>query len=263
MARWVRWREDEYEALVDLYRRWRRRPPEEALVGLSMTLKRRGLGLTPRAGEPSFRSVGSIRAQLYRLDLVAREDPRGADAPALMQQVWRRSQGNLADVPTTVLEEPRIEEPPRWQLSPAQEQLVGFLRALDRLLEELAEHSGELMEPVHAANFRKAYLDLRERRVFDRSVDRLEQPWIEEDLADFGLTGPPLTLKMEGFFRALERMAGRWTWKRLKPVLKWANVLLGSLAQTATLGLIDPVRELKESAEAAAEEAYESDEDWS
>jgi hypothetical protein len=263
VARWVKWREDEYELLVELYRGWGDRPPEQALIELSVMLKRRGLEFTPRAAERSYRSVGSIRAQIRRLDLIARGDPRGAEAPSLMREVWQRSQGDFA-ARSTVLEEPQLEDRAPWKLSPAQEQLVGFLRALDQLMGELAERSADLMEPVNAANFQMAYRDLHEKRVFDRSVERLEQPWIEEELTAFGLTGPPLKLKLEGFYGALQRMAGRWTWKRLKPVLKWANVLLGSLAQTATLGLVDPVRELKESGEAAAEEAYESDpESWS
>jgi hypothetical protein len=46
----------------------------------------------------------------------------------------------------------------------------------------------------------------------------------------------------------------------LKPVLKWANIILGSLGRIVSLGVLDPIKEFKEAGETAAEDAYESEE---
>jgi hypothetical protein len=261
VARWVKWREDEYELLIDLYSEEGPSPSERSIEELRERLRERGRRYTARANEKSFRSPSSIRAQLYRLSLIARNDPRAEEAtPLLMRLVWSRHRAGTRRA-AGLLETPLLDKQlvgSRWEGKRAREDLTQFLFDLERLLDDFAGRAPKLMDSTTAENFRAAWKALRRERNFARAVEALEDPEVEDELAFYGLVGPPLKLKIEGFSRSLKRMAGKWTWKRVKPVLKWANVLLGSLGQVATLGMIDPIREMKEAGEAGAEESYES-----
>ena len=72
------------------------------------------------------------------------------------------------------------------------------------------------------------------------------------------LTGNGRSMKVRGWRRALDHVLGgppgerpRW----IKKALEWANIILGSLGSVPGIGLIaDPIKELKESVEAQADD---------
>jgi hypothetical protein len=83
---------------------------------------------------------------------------------------------------------------------------------------------------------------------------------LEAQLVHVGLTGRQLALKRTGWERARDSFRARVTKRALSRALRWANIILGSLA-----GLIpgaDAIKEYKEAVEQAVEdENDESDAD--
>lgn len=80
----------------------------------------------------------------------------------------------------------------------------------------------------------------------------------DTSLQQVQLTGSGRSMKVRGWRRALDRVlsgpAGdrpRW----IKKALEWANIILGSLGGVPVIGpLADPIKELKESVEAQADD---------
>jgi hypothetical protein len=74
----------------------------------------------------------------------------------------------------------------------------------------------------------------------------------EHELAGRGLRGPEFQAKVQGFqrFRALFWRDRQPRW--LKKVLKWGDIILGSLAAAIPGG--DAIKEFKETVEAGAED---------
>lgn len=256
----MRWRLDEFQLLIDLVEREGFGPSVWSQEALASELKRRGAEWTNRAYEPSFRSVASIGSQLYRLSLLARGDPRGErEAPAAMRQAWALTEAGRQERVRALVAKPsrRIDEQDAVDdaYRPDRLDLIDFLVELRTLLNELIERGELLRTGEQEEEFHQAWRHIEASRAFALARERLEDPGIGSGLATYGLVGPPRRLKVNGFRRALRRLAEGWTWVRLKPVLKWANVILGSL--TNVLPLIDPIKEFKESWEAAAEDAYE------
>ncbi len=66
-----------------------------------------------------------------------------------------------------------------------------------------------------------------------------------------GLTGAQLNLKVSGWRRAWARFRNDRRPRILRRALRWANVLLGSLA--GVIGAAEPLKELKEAVEAGVE----------
>jgi hypothetical protein len=81
----------------------------------------------------------------------------------------------------------------------------------------------------------------------------------DSQLADVGLTGNGREAKVGGFRRALNRLlSGVPGIRRLKKAFEWGNIILGSLGTIPGLGiLVDPIKELKESIEAQADDDQE------
>jgi len=72
------------------------------------------------------------------------------------------------------------------------------------------------------------------------------------------MTGTGLALKQAGFDGAVEEYIASLTWlqrrKWFKGVLRWLDVVLGSLSSIPVLGaVLDPIKEWKESVEAQTE----------
>jgi hypothetical protein len=126
-----------------------------------------------------------------------------------------------------------------------------------------------------AADLQAAYDELRERQVFDQVRAALDDPNLDEPpdrplpgdeasptpsmsrLERFGLTGANLRLKLNGWYRALDRLRDSAapslrTWKK---IFNWANTILGSL--TAVIGAAEALKELKVAAENSYEDAAE------
>lgn len=256
MARWVAWEVEEFRLLIDLIERQGARPPAYELESLSRALKRRGAARTERAAESSFRSVGSIASQISRLSPLMRGDPGAeAKAPSAMRTAWAQYQSREPALPLVVREGTGQRRQGEGGFEADRQDLALWLTELRSLLADLAEQAERLVDSQQAEEFRDAWSSIEEERPIELAIERLKSPEIEPQLAAVGLVGPALRLKLSGFRRASRRLVAGLTWTRLKPVLKWANVTLGSL--TSVLAGIDPVKELKEAWEAAAEEAYE------
>jgi hypothetical protein len=136
--------------------------------------------------------------------------------------------------------------------------LHSFVADLRLLLDQMLLRGEELVEYEALDDLRAAWVFIEDEGAFDDSLRAILDPRSEEGLAAVGLVGAPREMKVNGFQRSLQRlreMLGRWTWKDIKPVLRWANVILGSLAKAIVRA--DAIKEFKESWEAAAEEAYE------
>jgi hypothetical protein len=264
MARWVRWDAHEFLLLIELVEREGFNPRPESIERLRQELQRWGAGRTERAFEPNYRSPASIGSQIHRLSLLMRDDPRAEqETPAAMREAWLRH----LQVRKGMRHEPLIETPAGLRAVPPRRRsqqenykedrrdLAIWLDELHALLRSMIEHGAELVGQHRAEEFRRAWKAIEERRPLELAGELLERPEVEDDLETFGLVGPPLKLKLAGFRRSVRKLFFGFTWTNLKPALKWANVVLGSL--THAMPFIDPVKEFKESWEAAAEEAYE------
>ena len=124
--------------------------------------------------------------------------------------------------------------------------LQEFLQLLERVLQD---KENLLPADLHRA-FDEAWPEVRSR-IRSTQSDLRTIGRLKEDLPDAGLAGRQLHLKLEGFGRALEALKGGWSRKLLKRVLKWADVILGSLA--SVLPGSEFVKEYKEALEAALE----------
>lgn len=77
----------------------------------------------------------------------------------------------------------------------------------------------------------------------------------ETELARVGLTGSGWGVKWHGFRTGIDSLLHRSTRPAVKRVFRWANVVLGSLSGVPGAGIVtEPLRELKESIEAAGED---------
>jgi hypothetical protein len=68
-----------------------------------------------------------------------------------------------------------------------------------------------------------------------------------QQLEQAGLTGSQLTMKLHGFWKAWEAFNWFVGRKRLKRVLEWINMILGSLGKVVPL--VEALKELKEAIE--------------
>jgi hypothetical protein len=250
----VLWTSDEYDLLVAFYVEQGPRPGPRALESLRARLLEGARRRIPDLIDEHFRTLDGLRAQLYRLDLVATEDPRArGSASRTVFKAWERrvraiDQGEL---PLTFgfIDIARA--------TAARVDLASFLTELEKLLGDFVERAPRLMDTINAVNFKAAWDELQEEGNFGRAREALLVPGADEELHRVGLIGSQLHAKWEGFKNALKRLGDGWTWERLRPSLRWANVLLGSFTQAASFGMVDAIREFKEIGEASAEEAEE------
>jgi hypothetical protein len=257
MARWERWRVGEFDLLVDLVEREGLNPRPESVQHLSNELRRLGREWSRRAEEPSFRSPGSIESQLYKISLLARGDLRAEErVPPAMRVAWEQRGGERPTARPLLAEPRRRPRKPPGHYKADRAALVDFLEQLRVVLSQLAD-GGERLLPKGAqiAEFRSAWTEIEADGLFELAIERLRSREVEPALTDVGLVGSGLKPKLSGFRRTHGRLTKSLTWLAVKPVLKWANVILGSLGKA--LPFLDPIKEFKESWEAAAEEGYE------
>jgi hypothetical protein len=136
------------------------------------------------------------------------------------------------------------------------------------LLGQVSERGDELFQdPVAAADFREA---LDGRRSDLKQLLSLIDGLSDADLIERGLSGADLRVKMGGFSRSLERVEDRdpdpssarnqprrWL-KRLRRALTWADTYLDTLVKLIPQG--DAIKELKDAAGAATDDAIDSTE---
>jgi hypothetical protein len=129
-------------------------------------------------------------------------------------------------------------------------ELEDFLAELRRLLEEIT-YQGEGLLPAYLQPLlREAWPEIAVS--FTDLEEAVASGEYEQGLSSHGLRGAQFRLKVEGFRRYLflfrRRREPRW----LKKLLKWADVILGSLVAVIPGG--DAVKEFKEAVEAGAED---------
>jgi hypothetical protein len=138
----------------------------------------------------------------------------------------------------------------------ARQDLRGFLKELEELLGEVDRHPEwfpeELVEPLRTA---RADIGSDFTRAHDELSDSAEH--LDGDLSGAGLTGPQLDLKLTGFRRIRERFRSFGTRSLFRRALRWADVILGSLA--GVVGAAEPIKEFKEGVEAAIEDRAAED----
>jgi hypothetical protein len=140
--------------------------------------------------------------------------------------------------------------------------LIEILRSIDEILEWIVLRSGLIQEEFQIL-FTRVWADTHAR--IGRAIEQLES--VEEDdrlyeeLETHGLTGDSLRLKFE-IGSALGRRVGESAVRTdegprikgfaLKRLVKWINLILGSLAKV--LPVLGAVKEYKESVELAVED---------
>jgi hypothetical protein len=148
--------------------------------------------------------------------------------------------------------------------------LLEFLNDLDAaVLTALAEVDGIVAADVRLA-LEQLWSDASESRdLLDRelrSVLEGASPDVEDRLRSVGLTGSSLRIKLGLFSQRrdefdAERATGGLLSRRLralfKSLLRWANVILGSMVAAIPGG--DAYKEAKEAVEAAVEDAEDED----
>jgi hypothetical protein len=129
-------------------------------------------------------------------------------------------------------------------------ELEEFLADLRKLLEEVVNDGEGLVPPYLLPLLREAWPEVAGR--YDGLQEAVYSGEFERQLVDRGLRGPQFQVKVEGFRRHLAVFGRIRRPKWLKNALKWADIILGSLASIIPGG--DAVQEFKESVEAGAED---------
>ena len=135
------------------------------------------------------------------------------------------------------------------------DQLIGFFDALDvSLYTIISDHHDLFDEDMH-----KLYIDVFpdiQEKIHDIK-DFIGDKWedINEELDDLGLTGDHLKYKIRGFYKSKEQWGFRRIARLILRVLKWADIILGSICNIVPGGEI--VKEFKEAVEESIEELDE------
>jgi hypothetical protein len=142
------------------------------------------------------------------------------------------------------------------------ERLAEFVQDCYELLGQVVTEHGEWLPAELRDTYRRAWQeiepDVRDLRAALRdgasSVPGFylsEGGW-DERLRRAGLSGASLDLKLGGFTRARDRFLVNPIRRFLRSPLRWANIVLGSLA--GVIGAAEVLKELKETVEAGVED---------
>jgi hypothetical protein len=135
------------------------------------------------------------------------------------------------------------------------ESLIQFLDDISEDFEIIVTQLDFLIYKDLRVVTREAWTDLRKREIINdvkkllRSSDNNEELILK--LRDIGLWGSQLEWKIIGYLYFRERFLigdGR-IWRNCKQMLKWVDVILGSL--TVAFMVLEPVKEFKEGLEAS------------
>jgi hypothetical protein len=129
MSRWVQWRVDEFELLIDLYEREGREPSEASIANFRALLVRRAKPIEPRSTERQFRSESSIWQQLFRLVSLVEPTARSVWVPRNMQEAWDRHKERTQSreqLSGLVAKDPRTDS--------GRETIVEFLTLTERVI---------------------------------------------------------------------------------------------------------------------------------
>ena len=95
----------------------------------------------------------------------------------------------------------------------------------------MLERGEELVEYDALDDLQDAWVFIEAEGLFDDALTRILAPEMDQQLRAVGLVDAPRELKTNGSsraYQALLRKVGSWSWPDVKPVLRWANVILGS-----------------------------------
>jgi hypothetical protein len=199
-----------------------------------------------------------VEAQLNHVTLVARGDPRAADAARTLRELWAEAVERpefVADAAMLLRDEVE-DEVDQTEYADDRRDLRQFVVEMRALLSAVVEgRHGEAELPRAPEDLVRAWARLTERGVFDQAIEALRDPAVEEGLQREGLVREERELKTRRFRLALARwhVSGRIGF--LKRVLKWGNLLLGSLAKV--IPVLGGVKEFKEAGEAVLDEVSE------
>jgi hypothetical protein len=129
-------------------------------------------------------------------------------------------------------------------------ELEDFLEELRRLLEEMTYEGDGLVPGYLQPLLVEAWPEVRAQ--YDALQSNVKSGSYESGLEQAGLRGPQFRLKAEGFRRHLSIFRKDRNPKWLKKLLRWGDIILGSLASVIPGG--DAVQEFKEAIEAGAED---------
>lgn len=124
--------------------------------------------------------------------------------------------------------------------------IAEFLDETTKLFEQIVGWREVLFDEDIRDDIEAAWNEIKSRDVIAKVLqgfDQLDQ-WKR---AEAGLAGRNLDLKLNAFGRALRRFRKQGTVRWLRPVLKWLNTILGTLASLIPGGEV--LKEYKESIE--------------
>jgi hypothetical protein len=130
------------------------------------------------------------------------------------------------------------------------ESLEDFLAELRRVLEETT-YSGQGLVPAYLIPLlAEAWPEVKTQ--YEHLESQVKSGAYDSELRLAGLQGPQFRVKAEGFRRHLAVFHKYREPKWLKKLLRWADIILGSLVSVIPGG--DAVQEFKEAIEAGAED---------
>lgn len=251
----VRWRLDEFDLLIGLYRRQGRHPSDEGVDALQRLLRHRAKPFEARAGEPSFRSAVSIRRQLGQVEVIDRQGVETRQwVPAALREAWafrELRERERRELEALIEEGPPVETDPR--------RVASFFDLVIGLLAYARLESTLLLAPANGERFRLAWAELSTGVEEARGdLDRLlADPEARPYLESYGLAGAQFTAKISGAWESVRSLFENLAWPGWRRILRWANVFLGTLATAFPLPVLDALKEVKEAFEAGGEEEFE------
>jgi hypothetical protein len=147
------------------------------------------------------------------------------------------------------------------------QRLEEFAESVYQLLGEVVREQPQWLPPELRDDYVRAWQDaeadlgrlrqalLPEARRSAAEAPPPDQGSLDAALAASGLVGSQLRLKLRGYYRALDRFRAALAPRRLRRVLRWGDVILGSLA--GVVGGAEALKELKEAVEAGVEDQEE------
>jgi hypothetical protein len=144
-----------------------------------------------------------------------------------MQAAWLRRSRQGKESARAPVEAPYVRQE-REPAAPGHEEDRLALMSGDRYSVSWTSGAESLIGAVRAEEFREAWVEIDGSGVFEAAGQRLGDPEVGPALVIDGLVSAPRRLKTNGFRRALRRLTEGWTWPRIKPMLRWENVTLGS-----------------------------------
>ncbi|HEU4454966.1 MAG TPA: hypothetical protein VFR81_18020 [Longimicrobium sp.] len=133
------------------------------------------------------------------------------------------------------------------------EELREFLTDYQQVMDDVYERRWDLLDQTLAVLFAEAWLQARPTVALLQEQLNSQDAELNYRLEVCGLKGAQLTMKTQQARLSFSDWLIEKSKRKLRRVLKWSNILLGSLA--AVLPPAHALKEIKESVEAGIDEA--------